>query len=68
MRARIIRQEDRIENSETAPPEPRCLDCAPVLGTEDGLAVGAEGKAPTKCGQWTSRVGGDGEKQAGVNP
>jgi hypothetical protein len=41
------------------PPKPRPPNAEPQTPNR---------KAPTKCGQWTSRVGGDGEKQAGVNP
>jgi hypothetical protein len=29
--------------------------------------VGAEGKHPMRCGQWTSRAGGDWERLGGVN-
>jgi len=46
--------------------QPRRVREGPKEG--GGSVAGAKGKAPTKCGPWTSRAGGHGEKEAGANP
>ena len=62
-RKRLMRRQ-KTEDRTPVNPEPQTPNSSP----EDDLAAGAEGKDPTKCGQWTSKVGGDGEREAGVNP